>query len=130
MSEIPDRGPLATPDFKPTPADINTKIELLWDAFDHMETEMSALIICRMAQQRGDWRPFTRADIENFDGRKDPGSTFCFNRLVEPGMTFGIQRGRYLTGGGWIVEKDDLYHFTEDFILRCYRSANSQAVVV
>ena len=104
------------------PADINASGHL-WNAFDHKETEISAGYIVRMCQERGGWRPFTQDDIERFY-KKSGHRGYRFNRLVEPGMAFGIVQGHHLKGGGWIVRDDaGIYYLTHEFISRCFRSS-------
>jgi hypothetical protein len=74
-----------------------------------METEISARWLVRFAKERGKgWEPFAHADIEKF--YNDGGfQGFGFNRLIS---------------GGWITEKPEgEFHFTEDFITRCHKSA-------
>jgi len=88
----------------------------LWNTFDHHETEISARYILKMCQRRGNWQPFTRADIETvYEASGHQG--FTFNRLIEPGYSYG-SRGRVLSGGGWIVERDGMYFITEEFVRR------------
>lgn len=101
----------------------------LWDAFDHSETEVSALWLVMFCQDRGrSWEPFTAADIQSFYDTKRAArgrhsERFLFNRLVEAGRGFFIKEGLVPVGGGWIVENDKQYHFTPDFITRCFSSA-------
>lgn len=141
--KIPNRGTLAAPDLVPTPKDINFENHF-FNAFENNETEVSAWWLCKMAQERGGWFPFTRADIEAVYGRKFQHG-FYFNHLVERGTGFGMPGERYLMGGGWIVrilsdrgvgaanslqyevaEAQAQYFFTEEFIMRCYLSSNNK----
>ena len=95
----------------------------LFEAFDHMETEVSAGWIVRMLQWRGEgWAPFTKSEIEAFYSASGEFSGFCFNRLVNPGRAFFIRTGWQDAGGGWILVRDGKYHVTEDFIIRCFKS--------
>jgi hypothetical protein len=103
-----------------TPDDIQITRHL-FDAFGHYETEISAQWLVRFAQARG-WRPFTYDDIEKFYSKGGKLSGFGFNKLV----------GRFIMHlpvlkDGIAVpcktDEDGIYHFTEEFISRCYKSA-------
>lgn len=118
----PDRGAEAAPDYKPTPGEINTSTHF-WEAFGHLETEVSAKWLCRLARQNGSWRPVSREEIGRF---YTPSDGFTFNRLVEPGVAYGRPGESYLAGGGWVVERDGLFHFTEEFVNRCFLSSNKR----
>lgn len=101
----------------------------LANAFDHMETEVSALYIVRMCQERGYWFAFTEDEIEEFYQRLGLKDGFIFNRLVNPGKTFSITIGTYETGGGWIVlGEDGKYRVTMEFIVNCYKSSLNHQV--
>lgn len=91
------------------PFDINTG-EHFWNAFDHSETEVSAHWIVRLCQDRGSWEPFSKGDIEDFYGQKHRDD-FTFNKLLT---------------GGWIIERDGLYHITAGFIVRCFESSPAE----
>ena len=93
-----------------------------WDAFGNSETEVSARYVVRLCQEKGGWYPFTREEIEEFYN-KSGHQNFWFNWLVHPGTAYSITGGSYQVGGGWILEKDDQYFVTDDFIQRCYKSA-------
>jgi hypothetical protein len=116
---IPDRGALAAPDFKPAPEEISLRGHF-WGAFGHHETEVSARWLCDLARSSGGWHPFTPESVRRFYRGRDG---FTFNRLIEPGVGYGRPGERYRTGGGWIVERDGLLHFTEEFVMRCYLSS-------
>jgi hypothetical protein len=79
-------------------------------------------------QHRGlSWDPFTHDDVQSFydETRTSKGKVaerFLFNRLVEAGRGFFIQHGWVPVGGGWIVLMGEQYHFTPDFITRCFSS--------
>lgn len=97
---------LIPPDFAPGPDAIDASGHL-WDAFDHCETEISAGWIIRLCQERGrGWEPFSRAEIEAFYARKDG---FTFNQLLSRGFL--------------IPDTADRFHFTDDFVLRCFKSS-------
>jgi len=83
----------------------------LYDAFGHMETEVSAGWIIRLCQKRGHWGPFTKKEIEDFYHEKHPQEDFWFNGLIED---------------GFIVSQDgqnDPYEVTFEFVLKCYESS-------
>jgi len=123
---IPFRGPLADADFRPQPQEIVIN-DHLFNAFGESESEVSADWLVRFAIARGQgWSPFSEEEINVFYHAKFPNENFTFNRLVEAGVGYGLPGERYLTGGGWIVEKDGLYHFTEEFINRCYMAATGR----
>lgn len=106
------------------PKDIPSKgWDHLWNAFDNNETEISAAYILLMCQERGNWAPFTFEEINTFynEKRKTP-CHFTFNRLIEPGLHYGMPGERHLAGGGWIVERDGKYFLTDDFIQRVSQS--------
>lgn len=110
------------------PSDISSEGHL-FDAFDHYETEISARYIVRLCQQRGNWHPFTRDEIEAVYQAAGHNDGFRFNRLIEPEYT---RRSLYDTpvpkGGGWIVEGDGKYFITAEFVRRVHRSTR-QAVI-
>lgn len=85
------------------PSHINTSRHL-WNAFDKMETEISALWLVRLAQERGDWSSFTDQEIAAFYQRKHRGAFFHFN---------GAQDYLILDGTG-------RFHFTHQFVARCF----------
>src|SRR3989339_1933056 len=90
------------------PSDINTKVRF-FDAFQHVETEISAGWIVRFCQARGKgWEPFTFADIDGFYKSKGMHDGFWFNRLLS---------------NAFIVEKEGMYHITPDFVSRCFKSS-------
>jgi len=86
----------------------------LWDSFGQHESEISADWLVRFAQDRKQgWRPFSHDDIEAFYSRSGKLHGFSFNRLVS---------------GGFIrMTADNTYHYTEDFVARCYRAATRHA---
>ena len=47
------------------PSDVNTDVHF-YETFDHLGTEIAANWIVRLCQERGDWGPFTRADVDSF----------------------------------------------------------------
>lgn len=97
----------------------------LWDAFDHSETEISASYVVRFCQEQGSWAPFTLEALTSFyEGLRKKKESFHWNRLIEPGYSFSAMRGRYLAGGGWVVEREGKFHVTADFIERCVRSTS------
>lgn len=120
---IPDRGPLAEREFHITPHMIDTA-QHFWDAFGHDTTEVSASYIVRLMQIKGGWVPFSMEGIATFFHQSPRAIDFPFNRLVNPGMVFYIERGHVVEGGGWVVMGEDgLYRVTEDFVERCHKSA-------
>jgi aminoglycoside/choline kinase family phosphotransferase len=71
-----------------------------YDAFGHIESEISARWIVRFCQKKGNWEPFTKEEIEEFynaGGFVD----FRFNHLIS---------------GRWIDERDGKYHITQAFL--------------
>lgn len=125
-------------EYKIMPGDLPTKFDHLWDAFDHSETEISAKYILHFCQSRGEykaaplvhvkqgsWAPFTYDEIEAFY-RRSGHKGFTFNHLVEPGWRVERPGVKHLIGGGWIVQKDDKFYITDDFILRLAQSLAKQ----
>jgi hypothetical protein len=111
-------------DFDIMPCDIPSNFTHLWCAFDHCETEISAAYILRFCQEQGSWAPFGYKQINAFYRRTSKFHTFTFNRLIDPGMHYGMHGERRLTGGGWIVQNQaaKLYYVTDDFIRRVHKS--------
>lgn len=102
-----------------------------FDAFDNMETEISAKWIVKFAQARArGWAPFSYEDINGFYSRTIKDG-YRFNRLVNPEMVppslarafAGIIEPRVPVGGGWIVKIDELYYITDEFVRRCFKSS-------
>lgn len=105
------------------PSDIRTD-QHFWSAFDHAETEVSANWVVRFLTATGDtWRSFTHDEISAWAGDNGHKGSFVFNRLIHPGWSYGIRRGRYQAGGGWITDDNGVLTVTEDFINRCYKSS-------
>lgn len=107
----PNRGPIAAVDFAITPSMIDARGKF-WGAFDHDETEMSAMWIVRFMQEMGAWLSFSIAEIDAFYSNalaqySNVARRFNFNRLIEPNTSFYIERGHVYEGGGWIVLGDD-----------------------
>ncbi len=107
------------------PYAIPDTFEHLWDAFDESETECSATWLLRLARSNGDWRPFTFESINALYRTrvKTQFPDFSFNRLIEPGMHYGMPGERWLVGGGWIVVRNGMHYFTDDFVCRAHESA-------
>jgi hypothetical protein len=99
----------------------------LFGAFEHTETEVSAGYIIRMLQEVGEWRPFTREEIEEFYQRS--GHTdFWFNALVNPVNERLADGSSYQVGGGYVIERDDgKFEVTEEFVERAFESLPKQA---
>ncbi len=91
-----------------TPDDIDLSRHL-WDSFGNHETETSAYWLVSLAQKRGaGWEPFTQDQIEAFYSRTYREGRFSFNKLISH---------------GYIKHENQVFHFTEDFITRCYTSS-------
>ena len=113
------------------PEDINTS-QRFWDAFDHLETEVSAWWIVRLLQERGcGWVPFTREEIQTLYSSRYK-DRFSFNRLIEAEMVppdlarafAGHHDPLVPVGGGWVVCDDNGVHrVTQEFVDRCYKSS-------
>lgn len=120
----------ADEDFPIQPHDINASGHM-FEAFDNMETEISAGWIIRFLQSRDQgWNPFTHEEINNLYSRTFQHG-FRFNRLVEAEMVppslarafAGHHDPLVPKGGGWIIKgDDDKYYVTVDFITRCFKS--------
>jgi hypothetical protein len=88
------------------PSDINID-KHFFGAFGNTETEVSAKWIVLLCQKKGGWYPFTLKEVEDLYQslrHKD----YCFNNLLN--MRF-------------IIEKNDVYYITSEFITRCYSSS-------
>jgi hypothetical protein len=109
------------------PSDINIDYDKgfdhLWDAFGNSETEVSAYWLVKLAQRRGNWSPFTIADIQALYREKFPQGDFSFNRLIGKFIVFvpsgecPNQNGAYCDCGR------HHYEFTPAFVGRCYASS-------
>lgn len=86
------------------PSYIDTSPDLHWfDTFGKMEREISARWIVRFCQERGNWGPFTQAEIEAFYNAGGYRG-FWWNGLIDP--EFGIRK------------EGDLYHIENEFVRR------------
>jgi hypothetical protein len=72
----------------------------LYGSFSKYETEASARIIIKFCQQRNEWLPFTKTEIDKFSE-----TDFYFNGLLERLVI--------------VLGKDGLYRVTDDFIEAC-----------
>lgn len=69
----------------------------------------------RFAKKRDKgWEPFSGAEIEAFYN-EGGFRNFGFNKLISGGWIHQVPSG--------VVGAAPMYHFTEDFISRCYASA-------
>jgi len=97
------------------PRDINTSNHF-WNAFGNMETEVSAWYIVKLCQEKGGWKPFTKAELD-----KISGENFWFNRLSPYNPN---HKPKPLAGSPiYIIEIDDKYHVTALFIAKCYAAS-------
>ena len=95
----------------------------LWNAFDNCETEISAGWLVDMAIARGKgWAPFTFEDIQSRYRLTWPHQNFTFNHLIGEFSRWGIMEGTTFHRLDVIVKIGDIYHFTNEFINRCYKS--------
>jgi len=86
--------------------------QYFYDAFGHMETEISAGWIVRFCQKRGHWGPFTRKEINDFyHEKRSHRGEFWFNRLISEGF-IASQSG-----------EDGPYEVTFEFVVSCYKSS-------
>jgi hypothetical protein len=69
------------------PDHINTKRHFA-EAFDNMETEISAHYVVKLCQELGTWGPFTMEQIEEIYRKAGLRDGFTFNRLIEPEEVF------------------------------------------
>ena len=106
-------------DYPIKPSDIKT--DQSWSAFGHDKTEISAKHLVHMAQKNGDWRDFTKKEIDIFSSHNFWFNTydFCFNKLTDDG-----------TPHPPIKKNDDgSYSFTHKFIAKCFLSSPAIDVV-
>lgn len=75
-----------------------------YNAFGNMETDIAARIIVQLCQKKGEWAPFTKAEIDAFCDRN-----FMFHRLI------GTKH--------FIAGNHDGYYVTHEFVTRCFLSA-------
>lgn len=82
-----------------------------WDAFGNRETEISANWLVHFAQQRGQgWAPFSEPDIQKFYWGNSSNHSFRFNALTVTPLTH-----KPIT-----QDAAGLYHFTHEFVSRCF----------
>lgn len=96
------------PNYPITPAMIDTTTRF-WSTFGNLETEISARYLVQLAQAKGDWSDFTRAEIDAF-----AKENFHFNRLDE---NFITRRG------------ENTFGFTHKFIATCFLSRPTPELV-
>jgi hypothetical protein len=111
-----------------TPEDIKIT-DHLWDSFGQHETEVSAEWLVKFAQARGTgWTPFTYDDIEAFYSKSGRLRGFTFNRLISGGFIVLAKAGTIgFEDAAFVGYTKDVYHYTEDFIARCYKSASRKS---
>jgi hypothetical protein len=111
-------------DFPIKPHDINAE-EFLSEAFGNMESEISAGYIVRLMQGKGDWKPFTYVELNEFYKRtcntKGYVGRYSFNHLIDDFWVVSVN-GNYFDRLDVIVKDGDNYFVTDQFILRCYMS--------
>lgn len=96
------------------PSDIDSS-KHFYNTFDNSETEVSARLLVRLAQQNGDWRDFTQAEINTLSKHN-----FCFNRLVTRDKETD-----------YIKKNDDgSFSFTHKFIAKCWLKAPIDTKVI
>jgi hypothetical protein len=83
------------------PCHINAKGNIC--AFGDAGQNWSACLIVRFYQKRGNWKPFTKAQID-----AEIGGDFCFNGL---------------NADGFIVSIDGKYLVTHEFVSRCFAAS-------
>lgn len=110
-----------SPDYPIQPRHINTGNHF-FEAFGHMETEISARWIVRFCQPRGNWSPFTFGDLEAFY-REGGYRGFWLNRLGNP---------EYLTITGPRDERGcitdaTVIAVTDAFIQRCFKASPAES---
>lgn len=72
-----------------------------WSTFGKYETEVWAHRLVTLAQQNGDWRDFTQAELDQLGGQD-----FHFNGLLKTGFI--------------LDNRDGSFSFTDAFINQCY----------
>lgn len=93
------------------PGDIDTG-KHFFDAFGHLETEVSARWVVRFCQNRGqEWEPFTEEELERFYN-EGGYSDFWFNGLLTNDQEF-MRHDR----------EAGTYEVTPEFVRRCYVAA-------
>lgn len=96
------------------PSDIDTT-KHFFEAFGESHTETSASWLVRLAQKNGDWRNFTKAEIDAFGGHK-----FFFNELLKDESR----------GPSPIKKNEDgSFSFTHEFVARCFLASPAKKVV-
>ena len=88
--------------FIPTPDQIDMEHHFM-DAFDNYEREITAQWIVQLCQEKGDWMPFTKPEIDKYHLSKT-GKPFYFNGIVTP--EYGIE------------ERGHLFHIGMKFVAR------------
>lgn len=122
-------------DFPIKPADI--KSDDLGDPFGDQETNFSAAYIVRFMQESGGWVPFTYAQVNAFFQETEGHvGVFPFRHLLGYFTVWTDQykshqdrldvvvRDASENAESWGNVKDtDVFRVTDEFVLRCYRSA-------
>jgi len=96
------------------PSDIRT-VQHLCNAFGKSETEISAGWLVRFAQDRGNWEPFTWAELNGRYQKKFPGCDFRFNGLTPKFIVPDTDACNFAP--------DTVFRFTRDFVARCFASS-------
>jgi len=86
-----------------------------WDAFGNNETEVSAYYLVRLAQKNGDWRNFTKEEIDAFSE-----NNYYFNQLTDDGSHNPPIK----------TNDDGSYSFTHKFVAKCFLSSPAVDAVV
>jgi len=102
------------PDYPIKPSDIRTDGGPFWETFGNMETETSAMFLVRLAQQNGDWRNFTKDEIDAFCQHD-----FWFNGLSGTNSESALIR----------QNEDGSYSFTHKFIAKCFLTCPANQIV-
>lgn len=94
-------------DYPIKPSDISTA-KHFFGAFNNREAEVSAKWLVRIAQKNGDWRDFTKVEIDELSKQN-----FHFNRLLDDGSYEPpISKN-----------EDGTYSFTHKFVAKCFLSS-------
>lgn len=99
------------------PSDINPTNGFMNSLWQNAETETSVYYLVKLAQKNGDWRDFTKAEIDAV-AKED----FWFNKLKKFGNKHSTDKNDDIIYN----KKTNLYSFTDRFIVECYRLSPSK----
>lgn len=117
-------------EFPIQPGDIDAMGSCFITAFADRQSGEAAYWLVRMCQGREHWSSFSYEEIQMFCRDNNHDEIFWFGKLVHPEFKENISPDSRLRKGvrsdTYLVrDQDQRYHFTAEFITRCYRESPS-----